>query len=905
MLKEGRIVKSKLIVGIVLTLLLTGMLSFTFTIQRAKAGETIYIRTDGSIAPPTANITTTNNITYTFTGNIFNQSIVVERNNTVIDGAGYTLQGIGNGTGISLSGRSNVTIKNTIVKGWTYGIFLAFSVGNTVSNNTVTSNPEVGVLVFNSNSNIVSDNKVTLNDKCGICVYAYSYYNNINDNTVTSNEWTGILVDHSGNNTISSNTVTSNGLGIPVVLECHDNIIIGNRVWNNSLFGITLRISSGNTLRDNNMTDNRYNFGVYSDLNRVSDYIQDIDTSNTVDGKPIYYWVNQRDKQIPADAGHVHAVNCINITVEDLNITKNREGVRFVNTTDSTIRNVTALNNNVGIHLILSSGNTISGSTITSLGWYRNFTDLFFGPPGWMWGWGIGLGNSSDNTLSGNTITNNDLGVSLEDSSSNTIYHNNFINNKVQANVTSVYINTWDDGYPSGGNYWSNYTDVDLYSGPYQNETVSDGIWDHPYVLDANNTDRYPLMIPRMKAVVHTVWSEILNVTSSWNDTDPGLGALPFSGECNVTVSPPDVNGVRNMTLPKGSGYIKPAYNPISNITAHPVYISDSYGKLYTIDGVGDVDIISMTNDTGTFFKNCTDGTWHPPGEEWIGDGDPDPAGSAWLTGMLNVSHYLGNGTDGPLIGSYLSQFWITTGFSENTVDEPNSRLNGSYVNATGKPFLSPYVGSIGTYVSAGATLNIPFGGEHLDVQSKTNQLQVTPKAIMFTMFSPANLYVTDPENRHIGADPTTGEYVNEISGAFYSGPGSHPQRIVIPDPLDGVYDIEIIGTGTGTYTLVVELATLTETTTQIYTGDIIPEAVLKSEVTISESEITSTTPVSIIGDVNVDGIVDIFDLRISAKAFGCKPEDINWNPIVDLKPDGLIDIFDLRKIAKHYMEHV
>jgi len=252
-----------------------------------------------------------------------------------------------------------------------------------------------------------------------------------------------------------------------------------------------------------------------------------------------------------------------------------------------------------------------------------------------------------------------------------------------------------------------------------------------------------------------------------------------------------------------------------------------------------------------------------------------------------------------------LSQFWITTGFSENTVVEPNSRLNGSYVNATGKPFFPPYVGSIGTYVSAGATLNIPFGGEHLDVQSKTNQLQVTPKAIMFTMFSPANLYVTDPENRHIGADPTTGEYVNEISGAFYSGPGSHPQRIVIPDPLDGVYDIEIIGTGTGTYTLVVELATLTETTTQIYTGDIIPEAVLKSEVTISESEITSTTPVSIIGDVNVDGIVDIFDLRISAKAFGCKPEDINWNPIVDLKPDGLIDIFDLRKIAKHYMEHV
>ena len=54
----------------------------------------------------------------------------------------------------------------------------------------------------------------------------------------------------------------------------------------------------------------------------------------------------------------------------------------------------------------------------------------------------------------------------------------------------------WDDGYPSGGNYWSDCTDVDLYSGPYQNEAGSDGIWDHPYVIDADNQDRYPLVNP-------------------------------------------------------------------------------------------------------------------------------------------------------------------------------------------------------------------------------------------------------------------------------------------------------------------------------------------------------------------------------------------------------------------------
>ena len=50
----------------------------------------------------------------------------------------------------------------------------------------------------------------------------------------------------------------------------------------------------------------------------------------------------------------------------------------------------------------------------------------------------------------------------------------------------------WDNSYPDGGNFWSDYNGTDVYKGPYQNETGSDGIGDTPYVIDANNTDRYP-----------------------------------------------------------------------------------------------------------------------------------------------------------------------------------------------------------------------------------------------------------------------------------------------------------------------------------------------------------------------------------------------------------------------------
>jgi uncharacterized phage infection (PIP) family protein YhgE len=77
----------------------------------------------------------------------------------------------------------------------------------------------------------------------------------------------------------------------------------------------------------------------------------------------------------------------------------------------------------------------------------------------------------------------------------NVFYHNNFINNAQQEYIeTPSYANSWDDGYPSGGNYWSDYARVDLHSGTYQNATGIDGIGDLPYVIDVNNADRYPLM---------------------------------------------------------------------------------------------------------------------------------------------------------------------------------------------------------------------------------------------------------------------------------------------------------------------------------------------------------------------------------------------------------------------------
>lgn len=104
------------------------------------------------------------------------------------------------------------------------------------------------------------------------------------------------------------------------------------------------------------------------------------------------------------------------------------------------------------------------------------------------------LSGSHNNIICGNTIQRNyGGGIIMSNSNENLIYHNNFILNQPQV-AGNIGINTWDQGYPSGGNYWSNYIGADNYSGINQDEPGSDGIGDTPYVLNTNNKDNYPLM---------------------------------------------------------------------------------------------------------------------------------------------------------------------------------------------------------------------------------------------------------------------------------------------------------------------------------------------------------------------------------------------------------------------------
>jgi parallel beta-helix repeat protein len=104
--------------------------------------------------------------------------------------------------------------------------------------------------------------------------------------------------------------------------------------------------------------------------------------------------------------------------------------------------------------------------------------------------------NINNNTITRNNIISNWDGICFwmweTCARDNSIYHNNLINN-VRNNTRDEGNNTWDNGYPSGGNYYSDFDEPS--EGAYDNN--SDGIVDKPYnISDGENQDRYPLILP-------------------------------------------------------------------------------------------------------------------------------------------------------------------------------------------------------------------------------------------------------------------------------------------------------------------------------------------------------------------------------------------------------------------------
>lgn len=107
---------------------------------------------------------------------------------------------------------------------------------------------------------------------------------------------------------------------------------------------------------DNELVNNYFNFGVLSAFG--SGYIQNISTNNTVDGKPIYYFVNGTTgdgntnfNPVPADAGYVALILTNNSRVENLLLEHNINGLVALESVNVTVDNVSMVTNFWGAFL--------------------------------------------------------------------------------------------------------------------------------------------------------------------------------------------------------------------------------------------------------------------------------------------------------------------------------------------------------------------------------------------------------------------------------------------------------------------------------------------------------------------------------------------------------------------------
>lgn len=290
---------------------------------------------------------------------------------------------------------------------------------------------------------------------CNISYADYGLYlsntsnNNITNNDIYKNRDYGIYLNNSFYNRLESNIISYNNFrSIFLNLSSFNDIIDNDIYQTGGKSGITLSSSSNNYIGRNNIYSNGH-YGIYFKYSSNNTIIKNNLSSNL-----------------------------------DENIY-----ISFSN--NNLIMKNDVYNSPIGIDIASSSYNNIINNKV-----YSNYQI------------GIFVTTSSYNNITNNNLSNNDLGTWIRTNSNfNRIYHNNFFNNTIQA-IDEEANNFWNQSYPSGGNYWSDYNGTDLNSTPNQDVPPPDGIGDTPYVIDANSQDNYPLMYP---------WGRFIFLNYGWN----------------------------------------------------------------------------------------------------------------------------------------------------------------------------------------------------------------------------------------------------------------------------------------------------------------------------------------------------------------------------------------------------
>jgi parallel beta-helix repeat protein len=538
------------------------------------------------------------------------------------------------------------------------GIEIKLSSNNNISNNIISSNGDHGIRLSSSSSNIITNNTITSNEVFGIYLAITSSTNITKNNLIDD----GIYIVGSELSDYNSHNIPANNLinGKPVyyiknctgltfdgitmgelILANCSNINVKNLKINNSDVGIEIAYSTGTNISSNKIQNEIYGICLeFSSYNNITDN----DISNTDEGIYIYSSSNNSitNNNISNSTSGIYLfLSSSDNTIKENRGSYCREGISIDYLSNhNLVEGNKVSNNNYGIEITQSLNNNITGNDI-----YSN-----------IWN-GIYVSSSSDNNITRNLISsNNGHGIRLSSSSNNRIYHNNIIDNDIQA-YDNMNDNFWDNDYPQGGNYWSDYGGVDDFKGPDQDVPGGDGIGDTNYSIDPDSIDQYPLMSPLGNYLFLDQGWNLISIPTIQPDTAlssvfssiPGLfnavqwyNATDFSDHWkhNHTSKPSFINDLGSMdhkmgfwihiTKPGGVLFNYPGTKPTTNQTI-PLYSGWNM--------VGYPSLSNKTRDTAlnnlTFGSNV-DSIWTYNGavQKWEEVGDEDsffPGKGYWI----------------------------------------------------------------------------------------------------------------------------------------------------------------------------------------------------------------------------------------------------------------------------------
>lgn len=349
---------------------------------------------------------------------------------------------------------NNFVFGNNVSDSGSY-LAVGLSSGNNITGNEIGGPNSLGLGFSSSSNNTIMGNNIHGSDGLGLY---NSSGNNIFRNNVTNNPMEGIRIIESSENTVLENSVVGSEVGIGLQNSL-DTTISGNIVAGN-IEGFRLYASSGNSMRDNIMANNSMTGISIVGFSSSSNISENVITNSNTAGILLSESGNNR--------------------ITRNNITASYSGIYFDYSGSNNIVENMITGNEHGFALYASESNDIFNNYLSGNGYGLTF-----------------YASSGSNNIVGNSIMDSivcgiffDVGGSVDPSNSNVVFHNNFGNNTRQVYDIAwehqeylSSINIWDNGCE--GNYWSDYNGRD---------PDHDGIGNTPYIIDGNNTDRYPLM---------------------------------------------------------------------------------------------------------------------------------------------------------------------------------------------------------------------------------------------------------------------------------------------------------------------------------------------------------------------------------------------------------------------------